>query len=50
MEQLEDNLGALDVEITDEDREAIDGFTRPGREIVNYFDADFGPSRYAVLP
>jgi aryl-alcohol dehydrogenase-like predicted oxidoreductase len=50
MEQLEDNLGALDVEITDEDREAIDSFTRPGGEIVNYFDADFGPARYAVLP
>ena len=30
LEQLEDNLGALDVEITDEDREALDEVAPPG--------------------
>lgn len=43
MEQLEDNLGALDVEITDSDRARLDEVTPPGRASVFYYEADFGP-------
>jgi aryl-alcohol dehydrogenase-like predicted oxidoreductase len=46
MEQLEDNLGALDVKVTDEDRARIDAIIPPGREVVPYYEADFGPHRY----
>ena len=46
MEQLEDNLGAVDVKVTDEDRVRIDALAPPGREIVPYYEADFGPHRY----
>ena len=43
MEQLEDNLGALDVEITDSDRARLDEVAPPGRASVFYYEADFGP-------
>ena len=43
MEQLEDNLGALSVEITDADREAIDEVSPPGGVIQPYYEATFGP-------
>lgn len=43
MEQLEDNLGALNVEINDSDRERLDEASLPGRSIVPYYEADFGP-------
>ena len=43
MEQLEDNLGALDVTVTDDDRARIDEVAPPGRAVVSYYDADFGP-------
>ena len=43
MEQMEDNLGAIDVEVTDEDRERIDGVASPGGVITQYYRADFGP-------
>lgn len=46
MEQLEDNLGAVDIHITDEDRKSIDVVAPPGREIVEYYNADFGPHPY----
>jgi len=46
MEQLEDNLGALNVKITDEDKTRIDAVAPPGREIVSYYEADFGPHQY----
>ena len=46
MEQLEDNLGALNVKVTDEDRARIDQVAPPGREIVTYYEADFGPHPY----
>jgi len=46
MEQLEDNLGALNVKITDEDKTRIDAVAPPGREIVSYYEADFGPHEY----
>jgi len=43
MEQLEDNLGSLDVEITDADRETIDGLCPPGDHIIPFYKASFGP-------
>ncbi|MGD0004423.1 MAG: aldo/keto reductase [Anaerolineaceae bacterium] len=46
MEQLEDNLGAIEVKVTDEDRVRIDALAPPGREIVPYYEADFGPHQY----
>ena len=46
MEQLEDNLGALDVKVTDDDRTRIDALIPPGREVAPYYEADFGPHPY----
>ncbi|RMF84411.1 MAG: aldo/keto reductase [Nitrospinota bacterium] len=43
MEQLEENLGALQVEVTDADRTRIDAVSPPGRVIVPYYEARFGP-------
>jgi aryl-alcohol dehydrogenase-like predicted oxidoreductase len=46
MEQLEDNLGAVSLEISEEDRLRIDKVTAPGRAIVPYYEADFGPHQH----
>ena len=46
MEQLEDNLGALTVEITAEDRAAVDALVPPGRMASPFYEADFGPHKY----
>lgn len=46
MEQLEGNLKALDVEITQEDKARIDELVKPGTHVVSYYDADFGPAVY----
>ena len=46
MEQLEDNLGALKVTFTDDDRATIDSIVPPGRMVSPFYDADFGPSQY----
>lgn len=48
MEQLEDNLGAVDVKVSDEDRSRIDALVPPGREVVPYYEADFGPHQYRL--
>ncbi|MFA9477267.1 aldo/keto reductase [Phycisphaerales bacterium AB-hyl4] len=44
MEQLEDNLGALSVEVTDADRQKLDEVSPPGSVIVPFYEAQFGPS------
>jgi aryl-alcohol dehydrogenase-like predicted oxidoreductase len=44
MEQLEDNLTALDVTITPEDRAKIDALVEPGSHVSAYYEADFGPN------
>ncbi|MFW5973613.1 MAG: aldo/keto reductase, partial [Bacteroidota bacterium] len=49
MDQLDDNLGALEVELSDDDRKAIDEFAEPGRAIVSYYNADFGPAKHRLL-
>jgi aryl-alcohol dehydrogenase-like predicted oxidoreductase len=46
LEQLQDNLTAVEVEINDEDRTRIDAAIPPGRAIVSYYEADFGPHTY----
>lgn len=45
-EQLEDNLRAVEVALTDEDRARLDAVAPPGRAIVPYYEADFGPHRF----
>jgi aryl-alcohol dehydrogenase-like predicted oxidoreductase len=46
LEQLEDNLGALPVTITAEDRAAVDALVPPGRMASPFYEADFGPHQY----
>ncbi len=46
MQQLEDNLKALEVEITEEDKARVDELVKPGTHAVSYYDADFGPSQF----
>jgi aryl-alcohol dehydrogenase-like predicted oxidoreductase len=46
MEQLEDNLGALDAEITADDRAAVDALVPPGRMASPFYEADFSASKY----
>jgi aryl-alcohol dehydrogenase-like predicted oxidoreductase len=46
MEQLEDNLGAAAVEITEVDRKRLDEVAPPGRATVPYYEADFGPHSF----
>ncbi|MBE3582763.1 MAG: aldo/keto reductase [Limnochordaceae bacterium] len=46
MAQLEDNLGATQVTITDEDRARLNRVSPPGRAIVPYYEADFGPHQF----
>ena len=33
-------------EISEEDRQRIDGVIEPGRAVVSYYEADFGPYKY----
>jgi aryl-alcohol dehydrogenase-like predicted oxidoreductase len=44
--QLEDCLGAVHVRLTAEDRARLDAVAAPGRAIVPYYEADFGPHRF----
>ena len=46
MEQFEDNLKALDVSISDEDRKAVDAIVPPGRVVTPHYEADFGPHTF----
>ncbi len=45
-QQLEDNLGAVEVQITEDDRQRLDEVAAPGQVIAPYYEADFGPHRY----
>jgi aryl-alcohol dehydrogenase-like predicted oxidoreductase len=44
--QFEDCMGAMDVQLTAEDRARLDAVASPGRAIVPYYEADFGPHRF----
>jgi aryl-alcohol dehydrogenase-like predicted oxidoreductase len=46
MVQLEDNLQALTIDITAEDREHVDEIVPPGSMVAPFYQADFGPHRY----
>ena len=46
MEQFEDNLGSIKIKVTDEDRKRIDQVSPPGRLIVPYYEANFGPHQF----
>ncbi len=48
MEQLVDNLGALEVDITAADRQRIDELVPPGRMVSPFYEADFGPNLHRV--
>ena len=48
MEQLEDNLKAVDVAISDEERREIDHVIRPGQMVSPFYEAEFGPHPYRV--
>ena len=48
MDQLVDNLGALEVEVTASDRQRIDELVPPGRMVSPFYEADFGPNLHRV--
>ncbi len=46
MEQLTDNLGAMEVTLTDEDRRAVDELVPPGEHVVPFYSARWEASRH----
>ncbi len=46
MAQFEDNLGAIDVTLKDEDLAVIDGLVPSGQMVSPFYQADFGPHQY----
>jgi aryl-alcohol dehydrogenase-like predicted oxidoreductase len=46
MAQFEDNLGAIDITITGEDKKRINAVAFPGQCIVPYYESDFGPHHF----
>lgn len=46
MEQFEENLLALDVTISEEDKARVDELVKPGQHVAPYYEADFGPSHH----
>jgi len=46
MEQLEDNLGSLDISFSAEELERIDEICPPGRMFSPFYEADFGPHQF----
>ncbi|MEX0761057.1 MAG: aldo/keto reductase [Dehalococcoidia bacterium] len=49
MDQLKDNLAALHIEVTDEDRARVDKAIPPGRMVSPFYEADFGPHPHRIL-
>ena len=48
IDQYADNMEALKVEITDDDRERIDRIIRRGDSVAPFYEAEFGPHPYRV--
>lgn len=48
MEQLEDNLGALDVTFSEDELKRVDRIARRGDAVAPFYEADFGPHPYRV--
>lgn len=46
MEQLEDNLKALDLKLTEDDVKKIDEIVPKGSMVAPYYEADFGPHQF----
>ena len=46
MEQLEDNLGAVDFTLDENDHERLDAVAPPGRATVPYYEADSSLHRW----
>ncbi|MCL4520102.1 MAG: aldo/keto reductase [Firmicutes bacterium] len=46
VKQLEENMAALSVSITEDDLKAVDSWIEPGTHTENYYRADFGPHPY----
>ena len=44
MDQLKDNLGAIDVEIGDEIDSALEAVVKPGEHVAEFHEASFGPN------
>jgi aryl-alcohol dehydrogenase-like predicted oxidoreductase len=49
LEQLRDNLEALEVEIADADRERVDEIVPPGTNVSGFYEADWGPHPHRVV-
>lgn len=49
MDQLQDNLGATDLTLTDDLRAEIDALVPPGRMVSPFYEADFGPHPYRTV-
>lgn len=47
MEQLQDNLGSLDVTVDSETSERLDAIFPPGSHLSPFYQADFGPSLHS---
>src|SRR5581483_6801157 len=46
LQQLEENLAADAVTITDDDKKRVDALIAPGTHTEDYYRADFGPHLY----
>ena len=44
LDQLKENMGAIDVEIDPEVDEALDGVVPPGEHVAEYYEASFAPN------
>lgn len=49
MEQLEDNLGAANVKLSEGEMDQLNEVSLPGRAVVPYYEADFGPHLVRVV-
>jgi len=49
LEQLEDNLTAIDVKLTKEDTARLDEIFPPGTHVSEFYQADWGPHTHRVL-
>jgi aryl-alcohol dehydrogenase-like predicted oxidoreductase len=46
MEQLDDNLMAIQGRVSDDDKKKIDDLVKPGTHVMPYYEADFGPHKH----
>jgi len=46
LEQLVDNIKAVEVTLDEEDNRRLDEVSKPGDYVLSFYDADFGPYKY----